>query len=231
MVEGKLILVNSLSNRMRLIPAVWAARIRAGSFTLLFLVAGVPPTLAQMYSITDLGTLGGSSSTAEGINNSGQVVGDALDAGGNQHAFLYSGGVMTDLGTLGGSYSQAWGINNNGQVVGDAANASGNQHAFLYSGGVMSDLGTLGGAWSRAEAHQQQRPDRRLVRDDWKHGWSTRFPVQWRSDDQPGRTFPGWGSSTASAINNEGEVVGSASPEKRQTAPSFIRRGDERLEQ
>jgi probable HAF family extracellular repeat protein len=104
------------------------------------------------YSVTDLGSLGGSSSYAYGINDSGQVVGYSLTAGNAlDHAFLYSGGTMNDLGTLGGNFSYAYGINNSGQVVGVAATA-GNAayHAFLYSGGTMNDLGTLGGGASYA---------------------------------------------------------------------------------
>ena len=42
-------------------------------------------------------------SYAYALNNSGQVVGYASIPDGNQHAFLYSGGVISDLGTLGGS--------------------------------------------------------------------------------------------------------------------------------
>ncbi len=57
----------------------------------------------------DLGTLGGPSSYAEGINSSGTIVGFSYTSGGNYHAFSYSGGVMTDLGTLpGGSNSFAF---------------------------------------------------------------------------------------------------------------------------
>src|SRR6185369_11174574 len=75
---------------------------------------------AQPYSVTDLGTLGGRTSTATGINASGQVVGSSslmLGDGTPVHAFLYAGGKMMDLGTLGSTRSSASAINALGQVV------------------------------------------------------------------------------------------------------------------
>jgi len=106
------------------------------------------------YSVIDLGTLpGGGESWAQGMNDSGQVVGGALTASGYYHAFLYSNGTMIDLGTLpGGLVSVARGINNSGQVVGESETGSGSTHAFLYSNGTMTDLGTLGGTNSSAYA-------------------------------------------------------------------------------
>src|SRR5271165_5942603 len=78
-----------------------------------------PASAAIEYSITDLGTLGGTSSFAQAINNSGQIVGYSYMAGNvNMNAFLYCAGAMTDLGTLGGSDSFALAINGAGQVVG-----------------------------------------------------------------------------------------------------------------
>ncbi|MDX2133087.1 MAG: DUF3466 family protein [Planctomycetota bacterium] len=108
-------------------------------------------------SLANLGTLGGTSSGAYGINDSGSVVGTSQTTGDLfNHAFLYngvpgSGGSMADLGTLGGTYSVAWDISNAGQIVGQAGltgDAAG--RAFVYSGvpgagGSMADLGTLGG--------------------------------------------------------------------------------------
>ncbi len=111
----------------------------------LVLFAGSSAWGQVQYTVTDLGTLGGSSSAAYGINASGQVVGEAQTSSGNNDAFLYSNGTMVDLGTLGGTGSVAYGINASGQVVGYAYTSSGNNDAFLYSNGTMTDLGTLPG--------------------------------------------------------------------------------------
>jgi len=68
----------------------------------------------------DLGTLGGSSSIARGVNNSGVVVGDASTPSEETHAFVFKpgSGSLTDLGTLGGGSSSASDINNCGLAVG-----------------------------------------------------------------------------------------------------------------
>jgi probable HAF family extracellular repeat protein len=107
----------------------------------------------SVYTVLDLGTLGGDSSEPWGVNSSGQVCGIAqtADFPHYYHAFRYSDGGMTDLDTLGSSYSAAWAINDAGQVVGDVAVSGANRHAFLYSdNGPMVDLGTLGGDTSSA---------------------------------------------------------------------------------
>ena len=103
-----------------------------------------------------LGSLGGDFSVAQGINASGEVVGNSTLAGKTTtHAFLYSNGTMTDLGTLGGADSGASAINDSGEIVGSSLTSTGDNdvaHAFLYSNGVMKDLGTLGGTDSEAIA-------------------------------------------------------------------------------
>jgi len=54
-----------------------------------------------LYSVKDLGTLGGDFSRGSGINNAGQVTGQSSTSTGFTHAFLYSNGQMMDLGTPG----------------------------------------------------------------------------------------------------------------------------------
>ena len=71
--------------------------------SVLMLVDSGQARAETQFTITDLGTLGGSISYAYGINDSGQVAGWSYLAGNSAwHAFLYDGTVMKDLGTLGG---------------------------------------------------------------------------------------------------------------------------------
>jgi len=101
--------------------------------------------LSQNYVMVDLGTLGGVSSVAYGINNKGQIVGYSDLSNGATRAFLYENGKMKNLGSLANNTSVARAINNGGQVVGYALVAPYNaKHAFIYSNGSMSDIGTLG---------------------------------------------------------------------------------------
>jgi probable HAF family extracellular repeat protein len=120
----------------------------------LLCVAALQPAVGQSFTIKDLGNLpGGIFSVAKGINDRGQIVGDAATDGFFvPHAFLFEYGAMVDLGTLpGGTFSEPSSVNNRGQVVGEANTASGDIHAFLFENGAMVDLGTLpGGSFSRA---------------------------------------------------------------------------------
>src|SRR5262249_1701998 len=98
----------------------------------------VPAAAAGMarYSITDLGTLGGSYSEAFGINASGQVVGDSGTPTSSGHAFVYSGGQMSDL-NLPGTLGTARAVNASGQIAGYYYNGA--YEAFLYTNGQVTD--------------------------------------------------------------------------------------------
>jgi probable HAF family extracellular repeat protein len=101
---------------------------------------------ANAQTVTDLGTLGGTSSMAYGISNSGIIVGQAMNAAGNWHAFRTAPlstitPATDDLGTLGGRQSYAFGVNDNGQVIGYSDLSGGGDHAFFYNGSTLQDTG------------------------------------------------------------------------------------------
>jgi probable HAF family extracellular repeat protein len=82
----------------------------------------------------DLGTLpGGTRAAAYGLNDRGEVVGEAGTAAGTQHPFVTGPGGhgMRDLGTWGGPSGIARAINRRGQVVGEAMTASARTLAFI----------------------------------------------------------------------------------------------------
>ena len=111
-------------------------------------------------ALRSLGTLGGTVSTAAGINDVGQVVGRAaLATAGVQHAFRSApnGGALLDLGTLGGPFSVGLGINNVGMVVGySRLSDNATLHGFVYiDGRGMLNLNSLvqnSGGWIVEEA-------------------------------------------------------------------------------
>jgi len=127
-------------------PAVWIGKgLVLVSIFLIALLFQAKPGIAvpPSYSVKDLGTLGGASSEATGINESGQITGWSLAANGHTYAFIYSNGKMTSLGSL-GTDSMGYGINNSGQVTGTTILSGGDLHAFRYANGKIKDLGSLG---------------------------------------------------------------------------------------
>ena len=88
--------------------------------------------------MTEIGTFGGTYSSAYLINSIGQVIGVATTPGDLEtHGFIYTGGSMLDLGTLGGTALYPDSVNTRGQVVGTAARSDGNYHAFLWQSGKI----------------------------------------------------------------------------------------------
>lgn len=114
------------------------------------------PFLYSNGKMIDLGTLGSPSgseywNTAQGVNNSGQVVGYSYTASSGFFGFVWSNGKMTKMGTLGGPWSQAYAVNNKGQVTGLAYTKNRAAHGFIANCAAcpMKDLGTaVGGSTS-----------------------------------------------------------------------------------
>lgn len=115
------------------------------------------------YTVTDLGTFGGTIGGAQGINEKGWVAGFAFLTGNTaQHVFLWQKGLKTDLGTLGGPNSTTFGpglARNGSQVVGAAETSTADPLGedfchfgthlvclpFGWQNGLMTPLPTLGG--------------------------------------------------------------------------------------
>jgi len=76
------------------------------------------------YAITDLGTLGGPTSTASDINDKGQVCGTSHLVNGASHAFLWQGRLMKKIAAEGFEGSIASRIDRFGRVVGDLKRGS-----------------------------------------------------------------------------------------------------------
>ena len=173
------------------------------------------------YVVTDLGTLGGSTSVAAGINSSGQVVGQAYTSSGAIHAFRTEANqsinpATDDLGTFGGTYGWAYAINNSGQAVGYAYTSGDAYHAFRTEANqpinpAADDLGTLGGAFSVANGINDSG---QVVGDTYTSGGAVHAfrteanqPINPATDDLG--TLGGI-YSYASGVNNAGQVVGYA---------------------
>jgi probable HAF family extracellular repeat protein len=95
---------------------------------------------------TDVGSFGGNTG-AYGINNNGQVVGYSTSIGGQNRAYIYSGGTMTDLNTQiatnsGWVLNVAYGINDLGQICG-AGTISSQTNAFLLTPVSLAPILTI----------------------------------------------------------------------------------------
>lgn len=124
----------------------WAVVYLLG-FALLIVSLPRPSTAqAPSYTVTDLGTLGGSESRAFGINQSGRVVGESdISASPEpENPFSWTNGTLTDIGTFGSGSGAAHSVNDVGLAVGAADTVSSQTHSFIWSDIFgKRDIGTL----------------------------------------------------------------------------------------
>lgn len=186
------------------------------------------------YTVTDLGTLGGTFSLAGGLRNSGWVEGYSTLPGDTAvHAFLWRNGVMTDLGTLGGPNSDAgWRPSDSGNAAGGAENGTVDPYAedfcgygtdlvclpFLWRNDIkkMTPLPTLGGnnGWAAGINDQNEVAGNaeNATEEPTCAGTSQVFqfkPVIWRKGrTRELATFPGDPVGMAYSINFWGQATG-----------------------
>ncbi|HEV2148523.1 MAG TPA: Ig-like domain-containing protein [Longimicrobiaceae bacterium] len=103
---------------------------------------------ARRYTVTYLGTLGGSDSHGADLNGKGQVVGHSTTAAGATHAFFWEAGKMTDIDLGLGTESRAVALNDSGQVVGTFTREC--PYSFIRGPGVPEGYQVVGSCGVRA---------------------------------------------------------------------------------
>lgn len=160
---------------------------------------------AQKYSVTDLGTLGGFTTTANAINNHGQVTGSSNVTANSAHAFLWSNGALTDLGTLGGPDAIGLAINSRGDVVGYSELANDHYRGFLFSGGKMITIPPLSGDYGTAYGLNNLR---QIIGNSVNGSNIPAGFILTNGVITDLGNLGGEDGTTASGINNLGQVVG-----------------------
>jgi probable HAF family extracellular repeat protein len=197
------------------------------------------------YQVSNLDTLGGTSSGGNSINDQSWVAGySRLTGDQTRHATLWRNGVLTDLDTLGGPNSSVtWNVKNTqGIIVGISQTADPEplgeiwSSFFFYSGPFRAGYINLGFVWEQGQGPMRGLPNfpggnngfatgannlRQVV------GWAENgvhdeacvspqvlqfHPAMWslgppdQIHDLP--LFPGDTSGAATAINDNGQIVG-----------------------
>ncbi len=126
----------------------------SGVMPLLAILASPAHASDAVYTVTELGTLGGDQVSATSINNAGQIVGlSSLPDNGLYHAFLWQLGEMIDLDPEPPEQrlSLASGINDAGVIVGLQEVVLGQpSRPVIFANGSFIDLGSLDryGGWA-----------------------------------------------------------------------------------
>jgi probable HAF family extracellular repeat protein len=173
--------------------------------------------------MTQLVSLGGTTSIAYAINGAGQIVGQSSTPNNAaRHAVLWEGGAIVDL-LPGIAYSRATALNNLRHVVGETGT-----FAFLWRNGDVTELGNLGGAATYANDINDAGE---VVGASYTNEATPFGPMAhayvWRNNVMTDLgVLPGLDDSGAAAINRNGVIVGSSShtdPDTYEvTSGSFI---------
>jgi len=201
--------------RRKLKSALWLPEI-----LFVMLTMATTGNASATYSFSDVNYPGAVLTSAQGINDPGQIVGYYFDTSGARHGFLLDGGTYTTIDCPSPyTTTEAFGINNLGQIVGYCAapggvnGVYGSTRSFILSGGVLTFLSDAPGSYGGASTFAQGINDSGQI-------------VGWYADSClcSGHGFllsggiyttigvPGFLSTYGRGINNHGEIVGGTQP-------------------
>jgi probable HAF family extracellular repeat protein len=153
-----------------------------------------------VYNITDLGTLGGNTSMAYAVNDSGHTVGTATSVFGNMNAMSF--GVALP-GGAGASESSAWGVNNTDQISGTQY-INGQAYSTVWNNGTPQ---LIAGAGSYATGINQNGDVAGMLTSAGGQGEAF---ITANGTLLPLGVLPGSSWSSAYAINNSDQAAGYA---------------------
>jgi probable HAF family extracellular repeat protein len=122
-------------------PGASVRGIRAGTLAL-FLAFGLAASATPItYNLTDLGTLGGATASANAVNNSGQTAGTMTNVYGDSRAMAST----TNITPAGATNAFGASINGAGNIAGSTI-INDQARATVWTNGAAQYLGTLGGS-------------------------------------------------------------------------------------
>jgi probable HAF family extracellular repeat protein len=147
--------------------------------------------LLSAYTLTIIGP-----GEANAINDKGQIVG-----GGNSQPWLYSGGALTMLTQPAGTTGEAVGINSSGQIAVNTSSTVFPNRAYLYTGASKQSLGDFvaTGINDSGQVTLTSGPVPYTTSSLYSNGTTQSLPA-----------FYAGGENDATAINNQGQVTGTA---------------------
>jgi probable HAF family extracellular repeat protein len=173
------------------------------------------------YTLTDLGTFGGTTAQARAINNRGAVVVNATGFSDNlTHCFVVDGRNTIALPPG----AQCLAINSRGQVAGTFSTRAGQSAPFVWTNGQLTLLPTLGGNTGQVTA---------IADNGLMVGWAAKAPAgtpraaMWDTSGNVTELGPfgGFGNafdtyaSFATGVNNQGQIGGYTLVEAFQATP------------
>ncbi|CAN5300475.1 hypothetical protein BH18ACT10_BH18ACT10_03970 [soil metagenome] len=166
-------------------------------------------------NVRDLGTLNFSDGEAQGINESGTIVGtlfngDPFDENGfpaHARGFAWKKGEMKRLPTLSGNFSLTKSVNEKGVMAGSSTLPNGNERATIWRNGKVKNLGTLGGNYSYALGINDRG---QIVGGSAKRRNGPPHAFLWKNGRMRDLGTLGGPASQANAINNSGRITGVA---------------------